>query len=377
MSRPIHVMHIIDSMTFGGAEVLLRDLTCGLLSRGYQVSVKYSTLGPLAEEIQEMGVPTKRLPRLGRIDPFLFWQMWREIYQETPDIVHTHLFKSDFHGRLAARLAGAPVVISTLHNCDSWAEKPVLGKTYGLTARFADKIIAVSNEVRQHAIRYSGLDSEKVQTIPNAVPLERFAEAHALGPSIRQEFNVPSDVTLVGIVARLSEQKDHVNFLYAAAKIIEKAPQTRFMIVGDGPLRTNLDELVTLLGLSDAVIFTGVRKDIPAIYGALDILVFSSLWEGLPVALLEGMAAGLPVVSTKVGGVPSVLEHEHTGLVVPPSDPDTLAGACLALVENPFLRQQMGKAGAEKIYSQYSMDAMVDATTNLYEELLKKARLSL
>jgi len=376
MGNPIRVMQIIDSMNLGGAEVLLRDLTRGLLARGYQVSARYSTPGPLAEEFREMGVPVKRLQRHGRIDPFLLWKMWREIYGEQPDVVHTHLFKSDFHGRLAARIAGVPVVVSTLHNCDNWAENPIMGKTYGLTIHFASKFIAVSEEVRQHAIRYFGVMPDRIQTIPNATPLERFADARSLGPAIRQEFDIPANAPLVGIVARMTEQKDHYNFLQATLKIVEKVPSTRFLIVGDGPLRSNLVGLATSLGLSESVIFTGIRKDIPAIYGALDVLVFSSKWEGLPVALLEGMAVGIPVVSTNVGGVPEVLDHEHTGLLVPPSDSDALAQACLVLIENPSLRQQMAKAAIKKVQAYYSIDAMVDATSELYEELLEKARVS-
>lgn len=376
MSNPVRVMQIIDSMNFGGAEVILRDLTRGLLARGYHVSARYNTPGPLAEDFREMGVPVKRLQLRGRIDPFLLWQMWREIYRDKPDVVHTHLFKSDFHGRLAARIAGVPVVISTLHNCDSWAENPIMGKGYGLTVRFADEIIAVSEEVRQHAIRYFGVRPEKIQTIPNAIPLERFAESRALGPEIRQEFGIPAGAPLVGIVARLTEQKDHINFLHSALIISKKVPAARFLIVGDGPLRSKLVNLTVSLGLSDSVIFTGIRKDISAIYGALDVLVFSSQWEGLPVALLEGMAVGLPVVSTKVGGVSEVIEHESTGLLVPPSDSDALAQACFTLIENPSLRQKMATAATKKVQTYYSIDAMVDATTKLYEELLEKTRFS-
>jgi len=376
MSKPVRVMQIIDSMNFGGAEVLLRDLIRGLIARGYRVSARYNTPGPLAEDIRNMGVPVKRLLRRGRIDPFLLWQMRQEIYCEHPDVVHTHLFKSDIHGRLAARLAGVPVVVSTVHNCSKWAENPIMGKTYGLTVRFADEIIAVSEEVRQHAIRYFGVKPEKVQMIPNAIPLERFVEARALGSVIREEFGIPTDAPLIGIVGRLTEQKDHVNFLKAAAKIAEKVPLTRFLIAGDGPLRPALVNLAASLGLNDTVIFTGVRKDIIAIYGALDVLVISSKWEGMPVALLEGMAVGLPVVSTKVGGVPEVLEHEHTGLLVPPSDSNALAEACLSLIENPTLRTQMATAATKKVRSSYGMDAMIDATARLYDELLEKARFS-
>lgn len=376
MDNHVHVMQIIDSMNFGGAEVLLRDLARELLARGYRVSARYSTPGPLAEEIQEMGVHVKRLPRLARIDPFLMWQLWRDIRIERPDVVHTHLFKSDFHGRMAARLAGAPVVVSTLHNCDKWVKNPILGRFYGLTTYFADEIIAVSEEVRQHAIRYSGVKPEKVKTIPNAIPFDRFVDARAFGFAIRQEFGIPSDAPLVGIVARLTKQKDHANFLHAAAIIADKVSNTRFLIAGDGPLRATLTDLVSSLGLSKSVIFTGARKDISAIYGSLDILVFSSLWEGLPVALLEGMSVGLPVVSTEVGGVPGVLENEVTGLLVPPSDSDALALACLTLIGNQPLREQIGTAAAKKVRVKYSLDIMVDSISDLYQDLLHRGRLS-
>ncbi len=374
MSHAVRVMQIIDGLNFGGAEVLLRDLTRGLLARGYKVSARYSTPGPIAEEINSMGVPVKRLHRLGRIDPILLLRIWREIRRERPDVVHTHLFKSDFHGRLAARLAGVPVVVSTLHNCHNWARNPVLGRTYGLTARFADEIIAVSDEVRDHAVRYAHLDEKKVTTIPNAIPIERFMDAKELGPAIRQEFGIPADAPVLGIVARLTGQKDHENFLHAAALITEKAPRTRFLIAGEGPLRASLADLAAALDLAEVVYFTGARKDIPAIYGALDMLVFSSLWEGLPVALLEGMAAGLPVVATEVGGIPGVLEHGVSGIIVPPSDPDALAAACLKLINNPALGLQMGRAGFAHVKAHYSIDAMVEATSRLYLSLLRKAR---
>ena len=372
MSRPVRVMQLIDSMAFGGAEVLLRDLTRGLLARGYQVSVKYSTPGPLAEDIQAMGVSTARFPRLGRIDPFLLMQMWRHIRREKPDIVHTHLFKSDFHGRLAARLAKVPVVISTLHNCDRWAQNPFFSRIYGFTARFARKIIAVSDEVREYAIAQNLSSPETLKTIPNAISIENFKRDEAVGAKIRSEFGISSTAPLLGIVARLSEQKDHANFLHAAALISQVQPQARFLIVGDGVLRQSLQELANSLGLGESVIFCGIRRDTQAIYSALDVLVFSSRWEGLPVVLLEGMAAGLPVVATDVGGIAGVLKDGETGYLVAPADPQALAAGCLKLIGNSVVRKKMGAAANHHIQAHYSMDAMVDSISELYQTLLKE-----
>jgi glycosyltransferase involved in cell wall biosynthesis len=371
MNRPISVMYFIDSMNFGGAEILLLNLASGLKKRGYQVSVRYSTPGPLVKEFEEIDIPVVRLPRFARVDPFLLMRMWREIRQEKPDIVHTHLFKSDFHGRIAARLAGVPVVVSTLHNCDNWARNPVLSKIYGLTARFADKIIAVSQEVKDFAVDVGLSRAEYLETIPNAVPFEQFRKDNILRQKIRSEMNISENSPVLGIVARLSEQKDHSNFIHAANLIYREVPEARFLIVGEGPLRKPLEDLVNSLDLEHVIIFSGARRDIRAIYSALDILVFSSRWEGLPVALLEGMAAELPIVATAVGGIPETLKDQTMGYLVPPADAMALANACLRLVKNPEKRQKMGAVAYEHVKSNYCVDAMVNATFELYQTLLQ------
>jgi glycosyltransferase involved in cell wall biosynthesis len=371
MSRPISVMYFIDSMNFGGAEMLLLNLASALKKRGYRVSVRYSTPGPLVKEFEKIDIPVVRLPRLARVDPFLLLRMWREILLEKPDIVHTHLFKSDFHGRIAARLAGVPVVVSTLHNCDNWAKNPVLSRIYGLTARLADKIIAVSQEVKDFAVSVGLSRTEYLEIIPNAVPFEQFRKNNVLRKKVRSELNISENGPVLGIVARLSEQKDHANFIQAAKLIYQEVPETHFLIVGDGPLRKSLEDLANSLDLGHVVIFCGARRDIRAIYSALDILVFSSRWEGLPVALLEGMAAELPIVATAVGGIPGTLKDQMMGYLVPPADTVALANACLQLVKNPEMRRKMGTAGYEHVKSNYSVDTMVNATFKLYQTLLQ------
>lgn len=375
MNRPFHVMQIIDSMSLGGAEVLLRDLTHVLLSSEHRVSVCYNTDGPIAKEIEAMGVPITRLPRFGRVDLFLLWRIFRKIRQLKPDLVHTHLFKSDFHGLLAARLAGTPVVISTLHNCPNWAKNPILGNIYGANARLADRIIAVSDEVRDYAIHYSHIDPNKITTIANGIPLARFEHNRSAGALIRQEFNVPSGSPVIGIIARLTEQKDHDNFLHAAQIILQAVPETYFLIVGDGPLGESLKALAVTLGIRNSIIFCGTRQDIPSMMSAIDILVFSSRWEGLPVALLEGMASSLPVVATKVGGIPGVIQNGITGFLVPPADPDALAYYCNVLIKDATLRERLGKAGCAHVQANYSMDSMTNKIISLYQSLLQGIKL--
>ena len=367
-----HVLHLIDSLKIGGAEILLRELSVGLVRRGFRVSIGYSTSGPLVQELTALGLPLTRLARLMRIDPILFWGMISLIRRESPQIVHTHLFKSDFHGRLAARIAGAPVVVSTLHSIDRWAQGRSLGRLYGWTARFADRVITVSEDVRRFHATYTGIAEEKLVTIENGVDIQRFAELESAGRVVRKELDIDNAALVFGVVGRLTPPKDHSTFLKAAALILQKAPQARFLLVGEGPLRKDLELQAQEIGLGRALIFTGLRKDIPAVLAAVDVLVFSSLWEGLPVALLEGMAAARPVVATAVGGIPEVVLPDKSAILVPPGDADALAQACLRLASDSATRRSMGQAGFERVVARYSIDAMIDRTAALYAQLLQE-----
>ncbi len=370
--QPIRILQMIDGLNVGGAEILLRDLAYELQEAGYHVSVCYRTHGPVAHDITTMGIPLTRLRRLARVDPTLLFQMCQVIRRERPQVVHTHLIKSDFFGRLAARLCGVPVVVSTLHNCDAWAANPLLARTYMLSTLFADELIAVSDEVRTFAIEQMGISATKIHTIPNGVSMARFEQQSTAGQAVRRELGIADDAPTVGIIARLMPQKDHATFLAAAAQIHQAMPQARFLVVGDGRLRETLIAQATDLGLNQAVIFCGLRSDIPDVLDTLDLLVFSSRWEGLPVALLEGMAAARPVVATAVGGVPGVVIDGHTGLLVPPGDPGSLAQACIRLLHNPDERIRMGQAGRLRVETEYSMHAMLQQTIEVYENAIKR-----
>lgn len=365
-----HVLQIIDGLNIGGAEILLRELSIGLLKRGFRVSVAYGTPGPIVDDMKSFGVPLIRIPRLLRVDPVQFYTLYRAIRKDIPAIVHTHLFKSDLHGRPAARLAGVPVVVSTLHSIDRWAEKWPMGNVYGLTACFTDKIITVSDDVKDFHIKNTGVKASKFITIDNGVDVNRFMGLESSGPIIRKEFNIPDASILFGIVGRLTQPKDHDTFLRAAKLIVDKVPHARFLVIGDGPLRDRLTLQTVELGIKESVIFTGFRKDIPEILAALDVLVISSEWEGLPVNLLEGMAASLPVVTTAVGGIPAVVTNE-TALLVQPSNPMSLAHSCILLADDPDLRRRMGRSGNERVLKHYSLDVMVDRTALMYAKLLK------
>jgi len=367
-----HVLHLIDGLTFGGAETLLRDLASGLEKRGYRVTVGYSTPGPFVQELVDKGLTLKRIPRLAMIDPIFLLRMVRLMQLDPPQIVHTHLFKSDFHGRVAARLAGVPVVVSTLHNNDSWAKNRILGRIYGATARFADRLIAVSPEVREYHLDKTGVPVDKVMVIENGVDVAAFSGHEAGAKAVRTEFGIAPTAPLFGIIGRLKPQKDLPTFLLAAVEILRQQPDARFLVVGDGPLREELEAQAKELDLLPALIFTGMRKDISTIMAAVDVLVLSSLWEGLPVILLEAMAAARPVVSTAVDGVKSVVLPDASALLVNTGSPSALADACVKLARDPVLRQKMGNSGLKRVSDFYSLDAMIDRISKLYIELLRE-----
>ena len=373
MTEKIRVLQLIDGLNIGGAEVLLRDLCTGLQQRGFEVGVGYSTPGPIIQDLQAIGIQPVHLPKLARIDPICYGSgLMRLIKLFKPHIVHTHLFKSDFHGRIAAALCNTPVIISTLHNNDPWARHWLFGPVYGFTARQASRLIAVAPEVKEFHAQYSHIPSEKIVTILNGVDIDRFRENKSAGLQVRQGLNIAPSTPLIGIIGRLKPQKDHATFLNAAAEILKKIPQTRFLIVGNGPLRSELEEQVASLQIKDAIIFCGVRSDIPAVLSALDILVMSSRWEGLPITLLEGMASGRAIVTTAVPGILDVVESDKTALTVVPGDSLALANTCTDLLANPSKRMQLGEQALKSVLERFSIQAMINKTVLVYQAALKE-----
>lgn len=374
MTEKIRVLQLIDGLNIGGAEVLLRDLCSGLLKRGFAVAVGYSTPGPIIQDLQAQGIEPVFLPRLARVDPLRYGMgLIRLILAFHPHVVHTHLFKSDFHGRMAAALCKTPVVISTLHNNDPWARHWLFGPLYGLTARRAARLIAVSQEVNDFHARFSHIPSGKIITIPNGVDVERFRFDPAARAQVRSSFGMSADTPLVGIIGRLKPQKDHTAFLTAAAEIARQVRGVRFLVVGDGPLRGELENQARGLGLEQAVVFCGLRGDIPAILSALDVLVLSSRWEGLPINLLEGMAAGRAVVTTNISGILDVVEAGVSALVVEPGIPSALAQACVGLLQDADRRAELGAAALERVRARFSIQAMIDRTVDVYQTALRAA----
>jgi len=267
-----------------------------------------------------------------------------------------------------------PIIIHTFHGhvfdgyFPSWKAKTFLLIEQGL-ASITTQVIALSEGQRQELLRLKLSSPEKLTIQPLGLELVRFLDCRAKRGELRKELGLSEEEKLVGIVGRLVPIKGHAVFLKAARLVLEKLPSCRFLIVGDGLLRPQLEQLA--LGLSKNVHFLGWRSDLPRIYADLDLLVLSSLNEGTPVSVIEAMAAGLPIAASAVGGVKDLVVHGKTGLLVEPGDPEALSGAIMALLEQPQRAEAMGKAAQKAVYPDYDVGSLLRRMQGFYETLVQ------
>ena len=305
----------------------------------------------------------------------LYWMIRRE----RPDIVHTHTAKAGFLGRLAARLAKVPVIIHTyhghiLHGYYGPLKTNLLRRMEKALAHITDCIIAVSAEVKRELVAYGVSSPERIIVIPLGLELEPFLNCAARRGELRRELGIDDGALLVGIVGRIVPIKNHRLFLDASLMAANQNPQVRFVIVGDGPIRSEMQRYAYELGIADRVIFAGWRRDLQRIYADLDVLVVSSINEGTPVSAIEAMAAGCPVVATCVGGLPDLITEGKTGLLVPSEDAKALATAIDSLLKNPRARRQMGQIARGIVRERFAAQRLISDMERLYQELVGKAQ---
>lgn len=294
--------------------------------------------------------------------------------RERPQIVHTHTAKAGFVGRVAGRLAGVPIVIHTYHGhvlngYYSPRKTQMLRRMEQGLALGTDHLVAVSEQVKRDLVSYGVAAGDKVSVIPLGFDLAPFAASARLRGQFRSEFGLGTR-PLVGIVGRLFPIKNHHLFLEAAARIAQGEPEARFVIVGDGTLRGELEARARALGIAEHVVWTGWRQDTPAIYADLDVLVVSSDNEGTPVSAIEAMASGKPVVATRVGGLPDLIEDGVTGYLVPARDAAALANAVVGVLRNPRDAACMGERAQRVAVERFAEKRLVAETEALYRKLL-------
>ncbi|MCL5105167.1 MAG: glycosyltransferase [Armatimonadetes bacterium] len=363
----MRVLQVCPTSGPGGAESIVISLSGALAAYGIEVVAASSGTEPyLYEKLSEIGVPTVRLKSAGPRS--LAGEIGEVVKCYRPDIVHSHMWDANLPAALAGFTLRLPVVL-TVHSTVYELESLKRRIAYALLSRWVPSLIAVSDSVASELIR-SGAVADKVRRIHNGTDVSRFARRG--GDSLRLELGIPSDAPVAGMIANLRPAKDHALLIEAAAQVIRRIPDAHFIITGDGCGTdcATLTEHCSRLGVGERVHLAGFRDDIPAALGALDVFVLATKIEGLPVSVIEAMAAGLPVVASHVGGVHELVEEGVTGYLVPAGNRDALADCVTELLSDSDLRARFGEAGCRRAGALFSLEAMAAAHRELYTECI-------
>ncbi|MEY4564785.1 MAG: hypothetical protein RLZZ618_4062 [Pseudomonadota bacterium] len=362
-----HVVHVIDELPPDGAERLIVDVLQNRSDR-----FRYSVLcivagGQMVDELRAIGVPVTILNRKRGLDLGTVPALVRWYKQERVDVVHTHLYAADSYGRAAALLAGVRGRFSTRHNTNAWGSRGRRAIAW-LLGRASHKVIGCGEAVGGFLTDVEGLPADKVTVIANGINLRRFDGVDR--GALRRELGVADSTVVMGVIGRLHEQKGHADLLIALEALNRTHPDFVCVLAGSGELKDKIEADARARGLESKVRLLGQRKDIPNVLAGLDLFVMPSLWEGLPMAMLEAMALATPVLSTNVGSIPSVIDDGQDGLLVPPAQPERLTAALQKLMADPAWRRQLGEAGKATVVAHFNAAHTAAAYEALYLESL-------
>ncbi len=372
-SDMLRVFFMVDSLKFGGSESQMVEVARRLPSHRYRLTVGCLKVeGPYVETLRQAGIPVVEFPLRGSVlRPSSFLQLlrlWRFIRRERFDVVHTHDLWSNLIGVPAAWLARVRVIISSRRDLAHWWwYTPHRRKILRRIQNLGTFVLANSEAVRSFLVKEDGFRADKIRVIRNAVDFERFACARGEREKLLPQCN-PQDKLVILLGNMNLPVKGHAFLIEAARAVRRELPSTRFVFVGDGRQRPGLEQRVKEVGLQDNFLFLGRRKDVPELLSCCDLSVLPSTAEGLPNAVLESMAAGLPVVATRVGGTPEIIEEGVSGLLVPPRDPEALAQAILRVLSDPMLARRLASAAQERVRTHFSFDQLLLELKELYEE---------
>jgi len=363
MSR---ILYVITELDVGGAENALYELATRLDRNAFQPQVAcLSGQGPVAVRLRQRGIPVHSLGARAKWAVRVVWRLRRLIREA--DIVHSFLFHANMAARLAAIWTGVRAVVSAARVAER--SRPRRRKLECRTHRLVDVEVCVSTGVRDF-LASGGFPRQKLIVIPNGVDASRFA---GRDPGFKARLGIKPDTPLITTIGRLHEQKGMSYVLRAAASLCRSRPECHFLLVGRGPLEAELRAQAKQFRLDDKVTFLGFCNDVPSVLKATDIFVLASLWEGMPNAVLEAMAAGVPVVATRVEGTVDIIDDDRTGMLVMPKDVPAIVSAILRLLDDPARAQRLGQAAQEHVRAHFPLEAMVRRHQELYRELLARA----
>jgi len=380
-SARVRVLHVHTLPVISGSGLNTVLSMQGLPADRYEAALACAPGGALLELVEQRGMRVHRLRHMVWSlhllhDPLVVIELWRLMRRHRYAIVHTHNSKAGFVGRLAAWLAGVPVIVHTVHGFafhpyERWWKQRLYRFLERLAAHWCDRLIVISEPLLEWALRERIAPRAKMVKIYSGIDTQAFRQPHDLY-ALRAELGLTDQMFVVGEVAKLWAGKGHTVLLRAAARLKDQIPNLRVLIIGEGGLRSTLAELVRELGLHDRVILTGFREDIPPLTQLLDVAVLPTLFEGMGRAVLEAQAAGKPVVASRVGGIPDLITDGATGLLIDPGRVEPLAEAIRRLYDDPMLRRRLGHAAQAAVDGRFDAVTMAQHIQQVYEELIAR-----
>ena len=374
------VLYVIDNIEFGGGERVFTQLISRLPRDRYRILVACLPGGIFEEEIKGSGAQLEPVDMRNRFNLRIILRLAGLMKREKIDIVHSQGGRADFFARMAARWARVPIVVSTIAMPVEGYDVKLMRRLIYIvldrfSERFVDRFMVVSEPLRQTLIQKHRIDPEKVVKIYNGIEIDEYnIEGEGIrgqGSGVRKEFGLGDGVPVIGAIGRLVWQKGFEYLIEAVPLITKKLPETKFLIVGEGPLKESLAVKSERLKVRDNLIFTGFRRDIKEILASIDLLAMPSLLEGLPMVLLEAMAMRKPIVASDIDGISELLDNGKTGLLVLPKEPRALTEAIIDSLTHRDKARQMGLTARRVVEERFSVNTMVGKVEGVYQELLQ------
>jgi glycosyltransferase involved in cell wall biosynthesis len=374
----LRVAHVVLSLELGGLERLVTDLVRVGMRRGQQVSVIcLEKPGTLADQVTGLGAPLLCMRKEPGIRPSTTVRVRDALRELRPDVVHTHQIGALFYAGPAARQAGVPAVVHTEHvnqiaKLLSRTRRCRMRLLWGVAGRFAHRFLGVSADIAREVVRFRTIPRRKVGVVLNGIDTAAFV-GRTGAARVRSELGIPAGAPVIGSVGRLNEVKRQDLLIRSFARVRHAVPDARLVLVGSGPALGSLRSLTAELGLNGCVHFAGYQPRPEVFLQIMDLFALTSRIEGLPLAILEAWAAGLPVVASAVGGVPALIDSGRTGLLFPSGDEDALTDALTGLLSDRDRARRLGGAGLDEVRAHYSLERMADEYERHYSELLARA----
>lgn len=363
----LRILHITHSLNIGGLERVVVDLAKGFKKKGCIVSICcLNGKEPLGAEAEKAGIKVFSLNKKPGIRWGIPFCIARIIREEGINVVHTHNEAGLIYGAAAAILAKISNIIHTEHGKEpNYDSKRILQIAEKLLLKKIKHVVAVSVDLKDKIISSTNIDKNKILVIHNGIDIESFQRSE-LREKMRMELGISPDSFVIGNIARMVPLKNHKFLITIFKELLKDFPKLKLVLVGDGLLKRELEIYSEEIGLSNSVIFLGERKDIAELLTAFDLFILPSITEGISITLLEAMASGIPIVASKVGGNPEIIENERTGLLIPLSENIRWIETIKSLIKNEDRRIELLKKAKDFVTGQFSIETMIENYEKIY-----------